>query len=293
VGPALYLLRQPTKMASEGNEGGAPPAQGGRPGEVTGVCRKWIMDKGFGFIETAVDPNTGCGGNDIFCHRSALGGREFLNIGENCTFFLENDDRSGKERAANVEGDNTGDPPTSFAPDERQGGGGFRGGGGGGGFGGDRGGGGGYGGGRSGGGGGGECYQFKAGNCDYGDRCRFSHGGEGGGGGGGGGGYGGGGGDRYGGGGGGGYGGGGGDRYGGGGGGYGGGGRSGGGGGGACYQFQAGNCDYGDRCRFSHEGGGGGGGDGGGGGGYGGRGGGGGGFDGRQEGRSDGNAKWR
>jgi hypothetical protein len=58
------------------------------------------------------------------------------------------------------------------------------------------------------GGGAGPCYAFQEGNCQYGDTCRFSHGGRGGGGGG--------------------------------------------GGGGPCYAFQEGNCQYGDTCRFSH-----------------------------------------
>jgi cellular nucleic acid-binding protein len=89
---------------------------------------------------------------------------------------------------------------------------------------------GGYGGGSGfgGGGGSGVCFKFQQGNCSFGDRCRFKH--EGGGGGGG---YGDGGG--YSGSGGGGYGGGGGD------------------GGKPCFNFQKGDCSYGDNCRFKHE----------------------------------------
>lgn len=71
------------------------------------------------------------------------------------------------------------------------------------------------------------CYAFNDGNCDRGDSCKFSHGGNSGGGGGGGG------------------------R--GGRGGHGRGGRGGGrGGGGKCFKFQEGNCTFGDSCRFTH-----------------------------------------
>ena len=63
-------------------------------GEMKGVCRKWITGKGFGFIEFVPKEFR----NDVFCHRTALeGGREFLNIGEHVTFFVEKDDRSGNK----------------------------------------------------------------------------------------------------------------------------------------------------------------------------------------------------
>jgi len=167
-----------------------------------GTVKKWTA-RGFGFIE--MDD-----GNDIFCHMSNLeDGRKHLLIGENVTFDIEDDSRSGKPRAANVVGDGTGEEPDLTPRDDRRGddrrgsgggrdrrggdrsygggrdreygGGRERGYGGGrdreyggreggrsGGRGGDR-------GGSRGGAGGGVCYQFRDGNCSYGDRCRFSH----------------------------------------------------------------------------------------------------------------------
>jgi len=169
-----------------------------------GTVKKWTA-RGFGFIEME-------DGNDIFCHMSNLeDGRKHLLIGENVTFDIEDDSRSGKPRAANVVGDGTGEEPDLTPRDDRQrddrrGGGresrGYGGGresggygrreersygggrdrGYGGGRGGDRerggresGGYGGRGGDRGGSGSRGVCYQFKDGNCSYGDRCRFSH----------------------------------------------------------------------------------------------------------------------
>jgi len=117
-------------------------------------------------------------------HATALGQRECLNIGENVTFSIEENPRSGKLRAIEVTGDETGTPPdmSGGGRDRGRGGRGGRGGnrdrdrGYGGGYG-DRGSrGGGYGG--RGGGYGGEkkvCFKFQEGNCSFGDRCRFSH----------------------------------------------------------------------------------------------------------------------
>jgi len=152
----------------------------------SGTVKKWLP-KGFGFIEMA-------DGEDIFCHVTNCGEREFLNIGEKVTFDIEQDERSGKNRAANVEGDGTGEEPDmtprqprGYGDDRRGGGRDSRGGG----YGDDRRGGGrdrrgggyedrGRGGGRDrdygSSGGGGPCYSFRdKGECSFGDRCRFSH----------------------------------------------------------------------------------------------------------------------
>merc|ERR1719433_132866 len=83
-----------------------------------------------------------------------------MNLGENVTYTLGVNPKTGKPVAENVVGDGTGTPaPQGF------------GGGGRGGFGG------GFGGGPQ-----KPCFRFQQGNCTFGDRCRFSHGGGGGGG---------------------------------------------------------------------------------------------------------------
>lgn len=56
----------------------------------TGSVKKWIDDKGFGFI-TPDD-----GGEDAFVHRSCLDGIEYLEEGDQVTFEQEWDDRKGK-----------------------------------------------------------------------------------------------------------------------------------------------------------------------------------------------------
>lgn len=171
-----------------------------------GTVAKWLP-KGFGFIK----PDDG--GDDVFCHKTALDGRDHLLIGENVEYDMTTDDRSGKMRAENVTGDGTGEEP-DMEPreerrDDRRGGGDYGGGR-------DRG----YGGGRSGGYGGGR-EERRGGDRGYGggDRDRGYGGGR----------------DRH----------SGGGRD---------GGRDGGRKPGICYQYRDGNCRYGDRCRFSHEG---------------------------------------
>merc|ERR1719361_2321135 len=63
------------------------------------------MPKGYGFIEMD-------SGEDIFVHFSNLhDDRKHLNIGENVTFDITEDKRSGKPRAENVVGDGTGEEP--------------------------------------------------------------------------------------------------------------------------------------------------------------------------------------
>lgn len=60
---------------------------------------KWFnADKGYGFI------TNGDTGEDIFVHFSAIqaDGYRSLNEGDKVTFDIEQDERSDKERAANV-----------------------------------------------------------------------------------------------------------------------------------------------------------------------------------------------
>jgi len=84
-----------------------------------GTVKKWMGDRGYGFI----DPADGSG--DLFVHfkqidQSSCGSRTTLNIGENVTYTLGINPKTGNPAAENVVGDGTGTP----APTTR---GGFRG----------------------------------------------------------------------------------------------------------------------------------------------------------------------
>jgi len=197
-------------------------------GKTTGTVKNWFEEKGFGFITTPQ-------GTDYFVHHSVIhaqGNRRSLEVGETVEFDIITGD-DGRQKADNVTG------PGGVHVKGSQGG-GFGGGGGG------------YGGYGGGGRGPAVCFKYQAGNCTFGENCRFKHEGAGGNGGGyvasggGGGGYGGssgyGGGNQ-------GYGGGGGSYRGGRG--FGGGGR--GGGSGVCFNYQKGSCTYGVNCRFKHQ----------------------------------------
>jgi len=140
----------------------------------SGTVKKWVSGRGFGFI--SYDEG------EIFVHASAIDGKDSLNIGENVTFTIGEDERTGKSRAANVQGDGSGEPAQESGGWGGNRGGGYNNGGGWGGNnygGGNRGyGGNNYGGGNRGGQGGGDrpCYNFRDnGNCRFGDSCRFSH----------------------------------------------------------------------------------------------------------------------
>merc|ERR1719510_1187759 len=110
---------------------------------MNGKIKKWFADKGFGFIE----PEDG--GGDVFMHFKGIkdNQRTVMNIGENVTYTLGTNPKTGKPVAENVVGDNTGNPPPG--PSCR----------------------GGFGGGRGGGGGGrgrGVCFAFQKGQCTRG-----------------------------------------------------------------------------------------------------------------------------
>lgn len=150
-----------------------------------GQVKKWLP-KGYGFITMG-------NGNEIFVHATACGDREFLNIGENVSFDLQEDDRTGKMRAANVTGDQSGEAPdltprNNYNNNNNRGYGndnrgynrnnwGGQNQGGNNGYGNNNGG---YGNNNGYGNNGGNsqtkiCYQFRDGHCRFGDRCRFSH----------------------------------------------------------------------------------------------------------------------
>jgi len=73
---------------------------GGRGGKATGTALRW-NDKGFGFIK----PDDG--GEDLFCHFSAIEDGNCLVEGSPVQFVKSYDDRKGKERAEQVTGGTT------------------------------------------------------------------------------------------------------------------------------------------------------------------------------------------
>ena len=88
-----------------GRDGGASAAAGGagnggagNAGKLSGTVVSWREQRGFGFIKPAD------GGEDVFCHRTAITDGEALNEGSTVYYEMSTDDRSGKTRAANVSG---------------------------------------------------------------------------------------------------------------------------------------------------------------------------------------------
>jgi len=63
---------------------------------VEGIVKKWIADRGFGFI-TPAD-----GGRDLFVHISGLVGMTELQEGQRVSFDEAPDARTGKLRAVGV-----------------------------------------------------------------------------------------------------------------------------------------------------------------------------------------------
>ena len=64
---------------------------------MKGIVASWKADRGFGFIAVP-------GGNDVFCHITALPNDvDCLRIGQGVEFELSDDD--GRPRAVNVEVD--------------------------------------------------------------------------------------------------------------------------------------------------------------------------------------------
>jgi len=91
--------------SSRGGSTGAVPLSGHTPFRLapcqsgmsrTGVIKNWNEEKGFGFI----GPDDG--GEDVFCHKTALNGAEMLNRGDKVRYDEAFDERKGKQRAQNV-----------------------------------------------------------------------------------------------------------------------------------------------------------------------------------------------
>jgi cold shock protein len=70
--------------------------EGGRGKQVLGTVKKWVADRGFGFITPAA------GGHDVFVHVSGLVGMTELKEGQRVSFEEEPDHRRGKLRAVDV-----------------------------------------------------------------------------------------------------------------------------------------------------------------------------------------------
>ena len=69
----------------------------GQGNMATGIIKKWIDDKGFGFVK----PDGGQ--PDIFCHAKAWPIGVSPTEGMRITFEIANDSRSGKTQAVNVQ----------------------------------------------------------------------------------------------------------------------------------------------------------------------------------------------
>mmetsp|Transcript_99119 Transcript_99119/g.314664 ORF Transcript_99119/g.314664 Transcript_99119/m.314664 type:complete len:131 (+) Transcript_99119:76-468(+) len=128
----------------------------------SGTVKKWIGDKGFGFISPSD------GGEDIFVHMKALSnGNDYLTEGEAVEFEAEFSAQKGKVEVVSCSGGYKGGP---WSGSQGGGYGRAKGGAGGKGFGGSSP----YGG--KGAGGQEVCRNFQRwGECEFGDSCKFSH----------------------------------------------------------------------------------------------------------------------
>jgi len=73
--------------------------------QQSGVVKKWIEEKGFGFIIPHIPT---ADGRDVFVHcKSLMDGRRDLNVGENVTYVM-GIGRNGNPQAVEVRGDGSG-----------------------------------------------------------------------------------------------------------------------------------------------------------------------------------------
>ena len=121
--------RSPPRGGGDGRDGGGGRGGGGgRERRESGVALRW-NEKGFGFIK----PDDG--GEDLFCHFSAIEDGKCLIQGSKVDYVKTFDERRGKERAEKVTGGapepEGGDGSGGYGGGSYGGGGGFGGGGGG------------------------------------------------------------------------------------------------------------------------------------------------------------------
>jgi len=97
--------RSPPRERSPPRDGGgddrdrdSAPAAAAPEGSRSGTCARWHAERGFGFI-TPDD-----GGEDVFCHVSAITDGNALPEGGKVTFTVRFDDRQNKDRAQDVTG---------------------------------------------------------------------------------------------------------------------------------------------------------------------------------------------
>jgi cold shock CspA family protein/endonuclease/exonuclease/phosphatase family metal-dependent hydrolase len=96
--PALHAApaAHPSPWGEAGQNAGRNTSHQTR---LKGVAQHWIPDRGFGFIK----PPRG-GGDNVFCHFSAITDGDVLRKGDPIEYELEFDYRTGKYRAVNVTG---------------------------------------------------------------------------------------------------------------------------------------------------------------------------------------------
>ena len=92
-----------SRSRSRSRSGGGGAAAGTSGDKVTGVALRWQGQRGFGFIK----PDDG--GEDLFCHVSAIEDGNCLVEGAKVSFLKGQDERSGRDRAQNVTGGTTED----------------------------------------------------------------------------------------------------------------------------------------------------------------------------------------
>ena len=94
--PHAAPAAQPSPWGEAGQNAGRNTSHQTR---LKGVAQHWNPDRGFGFIK----PPRG-GGENVFCHFSAITDGDVLRKGDPIEYELEFDNRTGKYRAVNVTG---------------------------------------------------------------------------------------------------------------------------------------------------------------------------------------------